>query len=172
MVLIKKCISSIPILWLRKDISNSFCVRNISNRAVARRFEMVLSDFTWKILSCQISNWKILRDISNCVVCQITAQFESFLSERHFQNHTSFNWTSFTVMHWTTKYTWVILTLKIEYKIARTWCTLFWVTPYIFENSLHTKSQPPTLLRSGLNLFWQTKLTITQSHILRQHAAA
>ena len=103
---------------------------------------------------------------------KITKQFEILLSERHFQNYTSFNWTSFTVMHWTTKDAWVILTLKIEYKIARTWCTLFWVTPYIFENSLHTKSQPPTLLRSGLNLFWQTKLTITQSHILRQHAAA
>ena len=35
MVFDKKCIFIIPILRLQKYITNSFCVRNISNRAVA-----------------------------------------------------------------------------------------------------------------------------------------
>ena len=38
-----------------------------------------------------------MKDISNHAVYQITVQFEIFLSERHLQNHTSSNWTSFTL---------------------------------------------------------------------------
>ena len=71
---------------------------------------------------------KILKDISNCVVCQITAQLEIFLSKRPFKNHTSVNLTPFTITHSMTEDTLVILTSKVKYKIARRWCTLFWVT--------------------------------------------
>ena len=51
MVLTKKCIYIIPILWTQEDKPNSFCVRKISNRAVAGRFEMVLSDLKFFLIS-------------------------------------------------------------------------------------------------------------------------
>ena len=100
-----------------------------------------------------------MRDISNRAVCQITAQFEIFLSESHFQNHSSFNWTSFTVMHWTTKYTWVILTLKIEYKIARTWCTLLWITWYNQLNYNLAQLKPSLFRTISVNVCTECSFT-------------
>ena len=50
MILTKKCMFIIPILCIQKDVTNSFCVTKISNRTVAGRFEMVLSDFKFFLM--------------------------------------------------------------------------------------------------------------------------
>ena len=92
MALTKKLLFIVPTLWLQKDITNSFCYiisdglvrfQVLSHSSQFSRIKTAPTSFRYQ-KTC--INWKILKFISNWVFCQIPAQIERFLSERHFQN--------------------------------------------------------------------------------------
>ena len=59
MTFTKKYIFIIPNLWIQKNIANSLWIKKISNRAVAGRFEMVLSDFNFFLTWCKFQTLKL-----------------------------------------------------------------------------------------------------------------